>query len=84
MDPLGGHGVFAGDRTDAQRVLVAALVAFDPDRLRRDEGGVGLPDRVIPVTLAKEVDVNLVGLLDDLDLLGGDLAGAAPSPPRQI
>ena len=77
FDPIGGHGVFADDSTEADGLLVATFVAFNSDRFDREKRGVGLPSLLVPATAAEFADEDSISLLSDGDALGRDLAGDA-------
>ena len=53
-------------------MVVGAAVAHDADRLHRQEHGEGLPDRVVEAGLADLVEIDRVGLAEDVELLAGD------------
>jgi hypothetical protein len=64
-------------------MIVGAAVAHDADGLHRQQHGEGLPDLVVEAGLADFVEIDGVGLAQDVELLARDLAGqrmARPGP----
>ncbi len=53
----------------AQDVVVGAAVAHDADGLHRQQHGEGLPDGVVEAGLADLVEIDGVGLAQDVELL---------------
>ena len=72
--PVGGHPVHALDEPDGDDLLVGALVAHDPDRPDREQDGEGLPEVVIDAGPADLLEDDLVGVAEDRQALGRDLA----------
>ena len=66
-----GHGAQRADP------VVGAAVAHHADGADREQHGEGLPDGVVEAGAAQLLEVDRVGLAQDVELLGGDLAGAA-------
>ncbi len=63
----------------AQRAgkIIGAPVAHHADGAHRQDGDEGLPDFVIQPVFADLVDIDRIGLAQNLQLFAGDLAGAA-------
>src|SRR5258708_30681942 len=74
---VGGHAVGRSDRPQRADVIVGAPVAHDADALHRQQYGEGLPDRVVEAGGADLLEIDRVGLAQDVELLAGDLAGNA-------
>src|SRR3954469_21426964 len=72
-----GHAVGGGDGAQAHDEVVGAAVAHDAHRLHREQHGKGLPDVVVETVLADLVDVDGIGLAQDVEFFAGDVAGAA-------
>ena len=79
---VGGHAVDRGDGAQRADELVGAAVAHDADGLHRQQHGEGLPDRVVEAGLADLVEIDRVGLAQDVELLARDPAGAADGEAR--
>ena len=74
---IGGHAVDRCDGAEGTGVVICAPVAHDADRPHRQDCDKGLPDLVIKPVLADLVDVDGIGLAQDIKLGTGDFAGAA-------
>ena len=61
----------------AQHEVVGAVVAHHADALHRQEHREGLPDGVVEAGLADLVEIDRVGLAQDVELFARDRAGAA-------
>ena len=76
------HAVGRGDGAQRADVIVGAPVAHHADRAHRQQHGEGLPDLVVETGLADLVEVDGVGLAQDVELLACDLAGDADGEAR--
>jgi predicted ATPase/class 3 adenylate cyclase len=73
--PVGGHGVFAGDRAEHDGVAVAAAIALDADRADVGEQDHGaLPDQGVEAGRGHLLPHDRVGLAQDGQAFRGDLA----------
>jgi hypothetical protein len=64
-------------------MLVGAAVAHDAHGLHRQDHGEGLPDFVVEAGAADFLEIDFVGLAQDVELLARDAAGqriARPGP----
>ena len=61
----------------APDVVVGAAVAHDADRAHRQQHGERLPDVVVEAGVADLLEVDRVGLAQDVELFARDLARAA-------
>ena len=82
MEEIRGHAVDRGDGAQRADEFVGAAVAHHADRLHRQQHGKGLPDRVVEAGLADLVEIDGVGLAQDLELFAGDAARAADRQAR--
>lgn len=82
FDPVGGHGVFGDDGAECDGPFVGAFIAFDTDGFDGDEGGVGLPDFVVPAVFFEFADEDGVAFADDVEAVFGDDAWAADGEAR--
>ena len=67
---------------NAQHVVVGAAVAHDADGAHGQQHGEGLPDGVVEAGLADLVEIDGVGLAQDVELLARDLARNADGEAR--
>ena len=71
------HAVGRGDGAQGADVVVGATVAHHADGLHRQEDREGLPDLVIEAGLIDLVQVDRIGLAQEVELLARDVAGHA-------
>mgnify|MGYP000520507625 CR=1 FL=1 len=74
---VGGHAVDARHGAERAGIVVGATVAHHAHGAHRQERHEGLPDLVVEPVAADLVDIDRIGPAQDLELLAGDLAGAA-------
>ena len=72
--PIRRHEVLGRDCAQRHDLLVCPRVSSDTDRLDRQKCDKCLRDLVVQSSCAHLLDVNVVGVLKDLDLLACDLA----------
>src|SRR5450631_3093024 len=72
-----GHAVGRGHRAQADDVFVGAAVAHHADGLHRQQHGKRLPDLVVEAGFSNLIDIDGVGVAQDVEFFRGDLAGAA-------
>src|SRR5688500_5197080 len=73
-EPVRGHEVGRRHGADGEHVFVRPLISHDADALHREEHRKGLRNLAIESRPADLVDHDLVGVLQDLDALGGHFA----------
>ncbi len=79
---IGRHAIDRGHGAQGQRVIVGPPVAHHAHGAHRQDRGEGLPDLVVEPVAADLVDVDRIGLAQDLEFLARDLARAADGQPR--
>ena len=79
---IGGHAVGRGDGAERADVLGGAVVAHHPHGAHGGEHGKGLPDIVVQSDLADLVQIDRVGLAQDVVLFARDFAWHADGKPR--
>ena len=90
--PVGGHEVVGGDGADGQEVVVGSVVAHDAHGADTGQDAEELGHLAFVAVFGHFVPKHPVGFLEDLDLLGGDLADDAHAqagageglPPDQL
>src|SRR5579864_5799972 len=80
-DPICGHSVFRVDGADGAGVGVGALVAHHAHRHDRQQHGERLPDFSVEPGGFDLCNHDVIGLLQQRDALGGDLAEDANGKP---
>ena len=76
------HAIRRGHRPERADMVIGPVIAHDTDRLDRQQHGEGLPDRVVEAGLADLVEIDRIGLAQDRQALGRDLAGDADRETR--
>ena len=70
--PVGRHKVLGGDSSEGDDLVISSSVSSDTDRLDRQQGDESLGDLVVETGGSDLLDVNVIGVLEDLDLVSGD------------
>src|SRR6201996_1818051 len=76
------HAVGGGDGAQGTDMVIGTAVAHHAHGLDREQHGEGLPDLVVQAGLADLVQIDDVGLAQDLELVFGDLARNADGQAR--
>src|SRR6185437_12109872 len=71
---IGGHAVGRSHGPERADMIVTARVAHHADGLDRQQHGKGLPDRVIKTGVADFLEIDRVGLAQDVEHFARDLA----------
>src|SRR5687768_3909498 len=69
--PVGGHEVGRLDRSNRENVLIRSLVTHHPHAADRQQHGKRLGGLAIEVCFSNLIDHDLIGVLKNLDALGG-------------
>ena len=72
--PVGGHAVEAFDCAHRHRELIGAGIAHHANALHRQQYRKALPHALVPAGLAHFIDHDRIGLLQQCDLVAGDVA----------
>src|SRR5438874_3638761 len=79
---VGGHSIDAGHGTQTTDVIIGAIVTHHADGPHRQQHRERLPDRVVEARVANLVEIDGVGLPEDVAFFASDLAGDADGEPR--
>ena len=76
MSPVGSHGIRRSHGTKGNGMLVSTLITHHTDTTDgTQQDGTSLPYLVIKAPLAQCPDINIISILKDTYLLGGDIPG---------
>ena len=70
------HAIHRGHGAQCQRIVIGAPVTHHAHSFHRQNGGKGLPDFIIEPVFSDLVDINRIGVTQDVQFLRRDLAGA--------
>ena len=79
---VGGHAVRGSDSAQGADVIIRAAIAHHAHRLDWQENSEGLPDLVVQPSFSDFVEIDVVGLAQAFQFLGGDLTGKADGEAR--
>ena len=81
LGPVGGHGVFAGDRPNGNDVFIGAAVTHDPHTFYGKQHGEGLPEFAVISGFANLFLEYRIYFPKDIQALSGDLADNPDGQP---
>lgn len=81
-EPVGSHEVFCRDGPNRNDLVICPRVTSNTNGLDRQEGNKGLRDLIVQTSSTNFLNVNVVGVLEDRDLLASDLAENSDSETR--
>src|SRR5262249_58072431 len=77
-----GHAVGRSHRTQADNVIIGAIIAHHTDGAHRQQHGKWLPDIVVEPGAANFLDVDVVGAPQDVELFSRDFSGTTDGEAR--